>query len=118
MHSAILNPGLAWCESAANAGLQRGRNLRVAGQLARCANAALCALIVLLPWCMGGRHAFGELLLVVLAFTSALACLTRQLLVDGRIQCTRSPVGWMALAVLGLLALQLAPLPGDWLPAL
>ncbi|HTM54319.1 MAG TPA: O-antigen ligase family protein [Pirellulales bacterium] len=118
MHLASKNPGLDWRASAGNIRPPRVDSTRVAGQLARCADVALCALIVLLPWCMGGRHAFGELLLVVLAFTSALACLTRQLLVDGRMRCTRSSVAWIGLAAIGLLALQLAPLPSDWLRAI
>src|SRR4029079_15839205 len=115
MHLASKNPGLDWRASAGNIRPPRVDSTRVAGQLARCADASLCALIVLLPWCMGGRHAFGELLLVFLAFTSALACLIRQLIIDGTIRLPRSAVAWIALAAVGLLALQLAPLPGEWL---
>jgi O-antigen ligase len=118
MQLTTFDPSLGWRESAATTGLQRGGNLHLAGQLAKYADVSLCALIVLLPWCMGGRHAFGELLLVVLAFTSAIACLMRQLLTDGRVQCTRSPIGWIVLAVVGLIALQLAPLPSEWLHTL
>lgn len=91
--------------------VQRGSGAVVAwldGALLQLVDAGLAACIFLVPMLMGGRHALGQLVLVALAFTVAVAWTLRQCL--GReFQWRRSPAEWLLAAGLALLLLQLFP---------
>ncbi|MEX0977216.1 MAG: O-antigen ligase family protein, partial [Pirellulales bacterium] len=71
----------------------------------------LSAVILGTPWFMGGRHPFGEFVLVVLAVLVATAWGARQTLMRGEASWTRSPVEFILVPAVGLVFLQLAPLP-------
>lgn len=71
----------------------------------------LAAVILVAPWFMGGRHPLGELVLVLLAVLVAIAWCARQIVMRGEPHWIRSPASLMLAAVLGLVLLQLAPLP-------
>ncbi len=77
----------------------------------RIVDAGLALTILVLPWCMGGRHPLGELVLVVLALVSSFAWIARQCLSAEKISWFRSPADAIFLAALALVALQLIPLP-------
>lgn len=77
-------------------------------------DAALAAVVLLVPFLMGGRHAVGQLVLTVLAVVAAWAWSARQcLLEDPRWRATWATP--LILAALALLVLQVAPLPPNWL---
>ena len=90
---------------------------RVNGLLLWAVDAGLAATILFVPLAMGGRTALGQLLLAVLAAGVATCWCLRQGLSSDRIW-VRSPAGWLVLGVLGLLGLQIAPLPAAWLAVL
>ncbi|MEX0679141.1 MAG: O-antigen ligase family protein [Pirellulales bacterium] len=71
----------------------------------------LSAVILATPWFMGGRHPLGEFVLVVLAVLVATAWGARQTLMRGEVSWTRSPMQFILVAAVGLVLLQLAPLP-------
>jgi O-antigen ligase/tetratricopeptide (TPR) repeat protein len=71
----------------------------------------LAAVILLAPWFMGGRHPLGQFVLVLLAVLVATTWAARQLLLRGGPSWTRSPVEFILIAAVGLVLLQLLPLP-------
>jgi len=78
--------------------------------LLRAVDAGLLATLVAVPAVMGGRIAWGQLVLVVLSLWGAACWCVRQCL-RRQAGWVRTPAGWLILAALGLVALQLAPLP-------
>ncbi|MGA2035347.1 MAG: O-antigen ligase family protein [Thermoguttaceae bacterium] len=74
----------------------------------------MAATILFVPLAMGGRTALGQLLLVVLAVGVAACWCLRQGLSSDPIW-VRSPALWLVLGVLGLVDLQITPLPSSWL---
>jgi O-antigen ligase/tetratricopeptide (TPR) repeat protein len=71
----------------------------------------LSAVILVAPWFMGGRHPLGQLVLVALAVLVATSWALRQWLMRGGPSWTRSPVEFVLAAAIGLVLLQLLPLP-------
>lgn len=77
-------------------------------------DAGLAALILLVPLAMGGRTALGQLVLVVLADGIAVCwCLRQGLFSDTT--WIRSSGSLLTLGMLGLILLQVTPLPPSWL---
>jgi O-antigen ligase len=82
--------------------------------LLRTVDAALAGVVFVLPFCMGGRQAIGQLLLVVLAVLAAVAWTARQAVApDARWRSTAAQ--WLLLAVTLLVAVQIIPLSETWL---
>jgi len=88
-----------------------GKGDRVLDQrLLQVVDIALAGCIFVVPLLMGGRHPLGQLVLVGLAVTAALAWTVRQVL-QPRFQWRLSRAEWLLCAGAALLLLQLAPLP-------
>lgn len=89
----------------------------VASSLLRLVDAGLCGVIFIAPYFFGGRHDFGRLVFVSLVAATAAAWFARQAVLP----IARWPRTWayvpMMLAVT-LVALQIVPLPADWLARL
>src|SRR5688500_4537592 len=82
--------------------------------LLRTVDAALAGVVFVLPFCMGGRQAIGQLLLVVLATLAAVAWTARQSIApEGRWRSTAAQ--WLLLAATLLVAVQILTLPESWL---
>ena len=79
--------------------------------LSRVVDGGLAGAILIVPWCMGGRHPLGELVLVICALAASLAWIGRQWLSSGGIGWTRSPADTIFPAAVLLVLVQLAPLP-------
>jgi O-antigen ligase len=86
--------------------------------LLRVVDGGLAGSILIVPWCMGGRHPVGELVLVLAALAASLAWIARQRLVTGCLTWTRSPADAIFPAAVALVLLQLAPLPAAVLDVL
>ena len=71
----------------------------------------LAAVILAAPWFMGGRHPLGEFVLVVLAVLVAVAWGARQILRRDEVSWIRSPAEFVFAAAVGLVLLQVTPLP-------
>jgi len=71
----------------------------------------LAGVIFVAPYFMGGRHPLGELVLVALALLASVAWFVRQALLAGSVRWTRCAAELVLLAGLGLVLLQLVPLP-------
>lgn len=83
-----------------------------ASQLAlRVVDASLAGTLLLLPWCMGGRHPLGELVLAVLAVAAALAWGVHRLTSSEHSTWRRSPADAIAAGAVLLVLVQLLPLP-------
>ncbi len=78
--------------------------------LLRAVDIGLAAIIVVVPLLLGGRIALGQFVLLILTFAVALCWLLRQSLVS-QASWIHSPLDWLVLAALGLVGLQLIPLP-------
>ncbi len=78
--------------------------------LLRAVDAGLAAIIVVVPLFLGGRIALGQFVLLILTFAVALCWLLRQSFVN-QASWIHSPLDWLVLAALGLVGLQLVPLP-------
>ena len=78
--------------------------------LLRGVDAGLAAIIVVVPLLLGGRIALGQFVLLILTFAVALCWLLRQSFVS-QASWIHSPLDWLVLAALGLVGLQLVPLP-------
>ena len=79
--------------------------------LARLVDAGLIGVPLLSPWFMGGRHPLGELVIVLLAVTVALAWLGRRALDPRGATWTASPGEWLLLGAVLLVVAQLVPWP-------
>ncbi|MBN2022405.1 MAG: O-antigen ligase family protein [Pirellulales bacterium] len=90
---------------------RRARQRRL---LLRVVDAGLAGCVFGLPWLLGGRHPLGQLALVAMAATVALAWLLRQTLEREPTWRPSAGTPWVAAAV-ALVALQLLPLPGPLL---
>lgn len=90
---------------------------RIDAILLRTVDTGLAATILLVPLAMGGRTALGQLVFVVLAAGVAVCWCLRQGLSSDQ-TWVRSPAGWLVVGVLGLLSLQITPLPAAWIRGL
>ncbi len=81
------------------------------GHLSRVVDGSLAGAILIVPWCLGGRHPLGELVLVLFALGASLAWIGRQWLSSGAMGWTRSPADVIFPAAVLLALIQLAPLP-------
>jgi O-antigen ligase/tetratricopeptide (TPR) repeat protein len=78
--------------------------------LLRCVDAGLAGVVFVLPFCMGGRQALGQFLLIALTSFVAVAWMARQALARQAAWRTTT-AQWLLLAAVLLIALQLMPLP-------
>ncbi len=78
----------------------------------------LAAVLLLAPWFMGGRHPLGQLVLVLISVVVAAAWVTRQALSRGQTVWKISACELLLLATVGLVILQLTPLPDDLIQTL
>src|SRR5262245_52039343 len=85
--------------------------------LLRVVDAGLIGINCVAPIFFGGRHDFGRLVLVSLIGVTATAWFIRQALLPGA-QWIRTFAHWILLSAVGLLVLQLIPLPSSWLAKL
>lgn len=85
--------------------------------LLRVVDAGLCGVICVAPFFFGGRHDSGRLLLVSLIGVTATAWFVRQARMPGA-RWNRTFAHWIWLSAVGLLLLQLIPLPLSWIEAL
>lgn len=90
---------------------------RWAGLLLGAVAASLAGCIFVVPMILGGRHALGHFTLAVAAATAATAWWCRQCLIE-RPYWRRSAAHLLLLAAIGLVAVQLTPLPDGWLARL
>lgn len=81
------------------------------GNLSRVVDGSLAGAILIVPWCMGGRHPIGELFLVAFALAASLAWIGRQWLSAGALGWNRSPADAIFPAAVLLVLIQLTPLP-------
>jgi tetratricopeptide (TPR) repeat protein len=79
--------------------------------LLRVVDAGLASVMLLVPWFLGGRHPVGELVLVIVALTVALAWSARACCAARPLAWRRSPADWLVPAAAALLLLQLVPWP-------
>jgi O-antigen ligase/tetratricopeptide (TPR) repeat protein len=79
--------------------------------LARVVDAGLIGVPLLSPWFMGGRHPLGELVIVLLAVTVALAWLGGRALDPRGGSWTASPGEWILLGAVLLVVAQIVPWP-------
>jgi tetratricopeptide (TPR) repeat protein len=86
--------------------------------LLRTVDGGLAGVLLFAPWFMGGRHPLGQLVLVLLSITVALAWVTRQVIMRGQTVWKVSACELVILAAIGLVALQLTPLPSELLQSL
>ncbi len=100
--------------AAARPSSQLGPGGRVAARLLAVVDAGLLATICLAPFVFGGRHDLGRLVFVSLVGLTAIAWFARQSVLPKAAWTRTAAFGVLLLAV-GLLALQLVPLPTSWL---
>ena len=89
----------------------RARTSALDGRLTSVVDGGLAGAILVVPWCLGGRHPLGELVVVVFALAASLAWVGRQWLSRGAIGWTRSAADAIFPTAVLLLLIQMAPLP-------
>lgn len=86
----------------------------LAAQLLSVVDGGLVAIVCAAPFVFGGRHDLGRLVFVSLVAVTSVAWFVRQSLVpDAR--WTKTAANGLILFAIALVALQLVPLPADWL---
>ena len=96
----------------------RGATKPAADRCLQIVDAGLLAILFLAPLFLGGRDALGKLVFIVLACIIGVAWFTRQSLLKKQVHQTRSWAYPLAIAAIAMLALQLVPLPWNWLQQL
>lgn len=94
-----------------------GHETATARRLLSIVDACLCGIIFVAPYFFGGRHDLGRLVFVLLTSLAAAAWFARQTLLPSA-RWVRTTANGLILLAVGLLVLQLVPLPTAWIDAL
>ncbi len=94
--------------------LSVGARGAAAHQLLALVDASLCGIIFVAPYFFGGRHDLGRLVFVLLTAIAATAWFTRQALLPSA-RWYRTTANAVILLAVGLVTLQVVPLPASWI---
>jgi O-antigen ligase/tetratricopeptide (TPR) repeat protein len=89
----------------------------MARQLLAVVDAGLCGIVFIAPYFLGGRHDLGRLVFVFFTVVAAGAWFTRQALLPSA-RWARTAAHGLILMAIGLLILQIVPLPTAWIDTL
>ena len=95
-------------------GIPPGTGTTSKQKLLRAVDAALLATLCVAPCFMGGRHDLGRFVYISSVVALALLWMWRQCL-SSKSRWRSTGAEWLVLLVLGLIILQIAPLPQNWL---
>lgn len=107
-------PQQTWSWTSAGPAANRRAGDTLAARLLTFVDGGLAAIICAAPFVFGGRHDLGRLVFVSLVAVTAAAWFLRQcILPEARV--TRTKAYWLLALAIALVAVQLVPLPLDWL---
>lgn len=107
-------PQQTWSWTSAGSATNRRAGDTLASRLLTIVDGGLAAIICVAPFVFGGRHDLGRLVFVSLVAVTAAAWFLRQCVLP-EAKATRTKAYWLLAVAVALVALQLLPLPMDWL---